>query len=112
VLRVLPWDGIGYRCVLDGSNAVGVYSKQIEYYDHDLVNFNKEVPPKFWHNSKHRHLFPNLHTYIRMIRFGESISEAIQSLNLTSAKYSAEVYERRHMENLGISPIPRIGGAA
>jgi hypothetical protein len=79
VREVLPWDGVGYP-VLVCNGAYGQHRALERYYDVDLAAFNREVPRNFWHKPENRR-FPNVHTWLRMQRYGESIEVAVQNLN-------------------------------
>ena len=39
--------------------------------DHDLANFNKEIPEGFWASRENNRLYPNVHAFVRFNRFGE-----------------------------------------
>lgn len=84
VAEVGDWDGLGYPVKCYANN----YLKPTQlnsYYDFDLCDFLREVPKNFWHypgSSK----YPNVHTWIREQRFGETVSEAIKYLNFASIK--------------------------
>jgi hypothetical protein len=76
------WDGVGFPVVL----RTNTYPSGHEtYYDVDLAAFRREIPNDFWHNPKHKK-FPNVHTWLRMQRYGESMREAIVKMNLASSK--------------------------
>ncbi|MDT4870860.1 hypothetical protein FQZ97_1059570 [compost metagenome] len=79
VHAVLPWDGAGYP-VLVWNNAFGAPRALERYYDVDLADFNREIPRGFWHNPANRR-FPNVHTWLRIQRYGESIEAAAHHLN-------------------------------
>jgi hypothetical protein len=82
VHQVLPWDGVGYPVEL--WNGLYGSSRALEtYYDFDLANFNREVPVRFWHDQANCDKYPNVHTYVRQMRFGESLEAAIRKLNFS-----------------------------
>ncbi|MCQ4271055.1 hypothetical protein NA655_08480 [Pseudomonas kuykendallii] len=84
VHQVLPWDGVGYPMQV-WNNAFGVHRALETYYDVDLANFNREIPRNFWHN--HSTLdYPNVHTWLRMQRYGETRAEAIRALNFVGIR--------------------------
>ncbi len=81
VKKIGEWDGIGFSVQLHTNTS----PPQIEtYYDFDLVDMDKEVPENFWHDPVNCALYPNVHTYLRVQRFGESIEQAIRHLNFFS----------------------------
>jgi len=82
VEEVRPWDGTGYP-VITRNNSYGPRAATEPYYDQDLCNFNRETPMRFWANPKNKK-YPNLHTYVRCKRFGETIEQAKQHLNFYS----------------------------
>ena len=80
VTAVGEWDGIGYPVAL----ATNSYPAGEEtYYDVDLACFLRELPEKFWHNQEHKK-YPNVHTWLRVQRYGETLREAILKLNFAS----------------------------
>lgn len=83
VVSVMPFDGAGYPVV---TVVNGFSSRLVEetYYDIDLANFQTEVPVDFWH-EKSNSIYPNVHTWLRMKRYGETIKEAILKLNFASS---------------------------
>ncbi len=84
VVEVHPWDGVGYPVDVR-PNCYGVHAKLERYYDADLANMQREVPYKFWQDPSNKK-YPNVHTYIRVQRFGESMAEAINHLNFVSSR--------------------------
>ena len=82
VTHVDKWDGIGYPVTLYSNSFP---PKKEIYYDFDLSDLNKDVPDKFWWNPENEK-YPNVHTYVRMQRFGESIEEAIIKMNLANTE--------------------------
>lgn len=83
VVKVLPFDGTGYP-VVTLENGFCNPSVEGTYYDIDLANFHKEIPADFWHD-KANSIYPNVHTWLRMKRYGETIKEAILRLNFASS---------------------------
>lgn len=83
VVRILPFDGIGYP-VVTAVNGFGRNPLEETYYDLDLANFLKEIPQGFWHKNENG-IYPNVHTWIRMKRYGETMREAITKLNFASS---------------------------
>ena len=70
VKKVHPFDGVGYPVEV----SYGGYHSRIEkYYDFDLCDMGKELPDKFWWNEENNKKYPNVHTYIREKRFGETV---------------------------------------
>jgi hypothetical protein len=72
VKEVGEWNGHGFPVTLkqnsfDGSTHV--------FLDSDLACFNREVPEDFWSDPKNNK-YPNVHTYVRMKRNGETLAEA------------------------------------
>lgn len=84
VHKVLPWDGVGYPVLL-WNNAYGKHRALERYYDADLADMNRELPERFWHNPENRK-YPNVHTYIRVQRFGESMEQAMKHLNFAGLR--------------------------
>ncbi|MCB5226220.1 hypothetical protein JAO78_005260 [Alishewanella sp. 16-MA] len=84
VIRTMPFDGIGYPVVI-AENGFGKKVIEETYYDIDLADFLKEVPADFWHKSENR-IYPNIHTWLRMKRYGETIKQAIYKLNFASSQ--------------------------
>lgn len=83
VVRILPFDGIGYP-VITAVNGFNKNPKEEIYYDIDLADFLKEIPAGFWHKAENN-IYPNVHTWIRMKRYGETMREAITKLNFASS---------------------------
>ena len=77
VHSVGEWDGVGYPVTVYGH---GWDDKKEVYYDVDLADFNKEIPPRFWHDPANKK-YPNVHTWLRMQRYGESFEQAVSHLN-------------------------------
>lgn len=80
VHEVGAWDGVGYP-VSCWNNAYGKHKATERYYDFDLANFNRDVPRDFWHHASNRAKYPNVHTWMREQRFGETVAEAMRKLN-------------------------------
>lgn len=87
VKSVGEFDGIGFPVIVN-NGAYGKYNRDLNYYDTELSDFLIDVPPNFWHD-KTNEKYPNVHTYVRTNRYGESISEAINTLNFQSFKKRA-----------------------
>lgn len=83
VREVLPWDGVGYPVLVD-NGAFGKYHALEKFYDADLAAMLREVPARFWSMPESAG-YPNVHTWIRRQRFGESMEEAIAQLNFVMA---------------------------
>ena len=79
VVEVHPWDGVGYPVDVR-PNTFGRADERERYYDADLANMQREVPAKFWHAPANRK-YPNVHTFIRVQRFGETLEQAVRHLN-------------------------------
>jgi hypothetical protein len=77
VKNVYEFDGVGYPVDVH-NNSYGVHAALERYYDFDLVDFNRELPEHFWWNKENGKKYPNVHTYIREQRFGETVLEAIE----------------------------------
>lgn len=84
VYEVLPWDGVGYPVLL-WNNSYGKHRALERYYDADLADMNRELPERFWHSAENRK-YPNVHTYIRVQRFGESMEQAMRHLNFVGVR--------------------------
>lgn len=76
------WDGAGYPVTLFTNSFPS--QKENGFYDVDLSCFLREIPPRFWARPDVQH-YPNVHTWIRVQRYGESFEQAIRKLNLTLA---------------------------
>lgn len=87
IRNILPWDGVGYPVEV-WNGIYGSGSGLETYYDFDLANFYREVPDQFWWSEENCRKYPNVHTYVREKRFGESITEAIQKLNYAGINLS------------------------
>lgn len=86
--EVEAWDGIGYR-VQCWNNALGQHRALERYFhDFDLADVNREIPTGFWsHPGSAR--YPNVHTWIREQRFGETVAEAMRKLNFVGVRMPA-----------------------
>ena len=82
VKEILPFDGIGYPVKLYYRSLN--YGDDLCFYDFELSNFLKDVPKDFWHNPKNVNKYNNVHTYIRVKRYGETVEEAVKQLNFVS----------------------------
>jgi len=71
---VLDFDGVGYPVLLKPHSSNGISEL---YYDFDLVDMVSELPNNFWWSEHNKNKYPNVHTYFREQRFGESVHEAI-----------------------------------
>lgn len=70
---ILPWDGKGYPIVL--AECGWKVEDRILYhghYDFEWSNLRRDVPENFWHNPDRTWRYPNVHSYVREQRFGES----------------------------------------
>lgn len=86
VHNVGAWDGAGYP-VQCWNNSYPRRAEGACYYDFDLANFRREVPPGFWTLPGSKK-YPNVHTWVRVQRFGESLAEAVQRLNFATIRVS------------------------
>lgn len=70
VHEVLPWDGKGYPIVI---KTIGHFETLLYdgWYDHEWANLRREVPGQFWAMHGNEERYPNVHAYIRELRFGE-----------------------------------------
>jgi hypothetical protein len=92
VKEILPFDGTGYPVVLEAQsywfapNTLSIVKNDntVTYYDFELSNFLKDVPSNFWHDPENCRKYNNVHTYIRVKRYGETVEEAIKQLNFVS----------------------------
>jgi len=83
VTSIGAWDGVCYPVVVH-SGVYGGWGDPYETYcDVDLSDFNRDLPPRFWCIPGHTEKYPNVHTYVRVQRYGESIEEAITNLNFS-----------------------------
>jgi len=86
VKEVGLWDGTGYPVVVEQGGYYGPKPPLAICYDCDLAVMHKEYPANIWHDPENRRKYPNVHTYIRMKRFGETAEEAIRKLNFASTE--------------------------
>ena len=87
VKKIGEWDGVGYPVHL----YTNTYPPRIEtYYDYDLANIILDVPKGFWSDPANRIRYPNVHTYLRVRRFGETVEKAIRHLNFSSTRQFLE----------------------
>lgn len=91
VKEVGEWDGAGYLVTLY-DQGYGTPRGTLQYHDTDLANFLNEVPARFWHSAENRRRYPNVHTYVRMKRYGETTEQAIRAMNM----YSTEEWVKRY----------------
>lgn len=82
VAEIESWDGVGYPVRL-WTSGTGQHKTVDRFYDFDLANFVREIPRGFW-SMPGSDRYPNVHTWLRVQRFGESVSEAIEHLNFVS----------------------------
>lgn len=79
VHEVLPWDGVGYPIIIKT-----IDWRQTKFYrgwyDHEWVNFQREIPGRFWADHGNKIRYPNVHSYIREVRFGEHPSVMRQTM--------------------------------
>lgn len=95
VLDVGAWDSIGYPVTLE--DPIYMYCRERRpltqrIYDFDLCILREEYPPHIWHHEENRRRYPNVHTYVRTKRFGESIADAIRSLNFAHTEEWVKIY--------------------
>ena len=88
VHKVEPWDGVGYPVHL-WTNAYGSNRKTERYYDFDLADFEREIPNGFWSLPGSKK-YPNVHTWLREQRFGETVAEAMRHLNFYGVRNPAD----------------------
>lgn len=69
VKLVMPWNGAFYPIVLD-NGYMGSHTGTEIFSDHDLSDFQSEIPPKFWHTRSVED-WPNVHAWVRYKRYGE-----------------------------------------
>jgi hypothetical protein len=84
VHSVGKWDGVGYP-VQTWNNAYGKHRALETYYDFDLADFCSELPRNFWALPGSAR-YPNVHTWVREQRFGETVIEAMRHMNLVGVK--------------------------
>ncbi len=89
VKYVDEWDEIGYPVTLYRNTYCNPPEEEI-YYDIDLSDFKIDVPERFWCNPENKK-YPNVHTYVRMKRYGESLHEAVVKMNIS---HSSEVIRK------------------
>ncbi len=87
VREVLPWDGVGFPCVLtDHGNSNASMSHR--FYDTDLCNFQRELPEHFWHDPARAAKYPNVHAYVREQRYGEPVTVMLDRMRRAREGYS------------------------
>lgn len=85
VESVGAWDGIGYPIVLAGPPLPFLENVRVlGFYDHEWSSLREEVPD--WYDDPGHEPFPNIHSYVRWRRFGESpwVMREIMEINRTS----------------------------
>ncbi|MER9833380.1 hypothetical protein NKJ28_00185 [Mesorhizobium sp. M0145] len=94
VHEVLPWDGQGYPIVLAAHGWFPVQTRLYDgWYDFEWSNLRRDVPDHFWrHHSTDE--YPNLHSYVREQRFGES-PEIMRETMARNARLGAGVFPTR-----------------
>jgi hypothetical protein len=65
VKNVAEWDGTGYPVTVL-TNTLPADTET--YYDFDLANFNREIPPNFWHDPYNRDHYNNMDDFVRQQR--------------------------------------------
>jgi hypothetical protein len=81
VTQIFDWDGTGYPVIFEQR---WKERPSPTYYDFDLSNFLVDIPKDFWHDEEHCKRYNNVHTYVRMQRFGESVEQAVEHLNFVT----------------------------
>lgn len=95
VLQVDEWDRIGYPVTLEDACYMYCREKRTlaqRIYDFDLCILRDEYPPDIWWHEENRRRYPNVHTYVRTRRFGESVADAIRSLNFAHTEEWVKTY--------------------
>lgn len=80
VREVLPWDGVGFPCVLSSGGSTNANMAH-RFYDADLCNFRRELPERFWHDASRAVKYPNVHAYVREQRYGEPVTVMLAKMN-------------------------------
>lgn len=71
VKEVLPWDGVGYPCVVwDQGFHTPRRTMPEPIYDTDLCASLSEISNDFWSRHDYRE-YPNVHAWVREQRYGE-----------------------------------------
>lgn len=95
VLALGEWDRIGYPVTLEDPSYMYCAHRPalaVRIYDFDLCILREEYPSDIWRHAENVRRYPNVHTYVRTRRFGESVAEAIRSLNFAHADEWLRVY--------------------
>lgn len=72
VREIHEWDGIGYPVTLgDQGYHYPPRTMSHRFYDSDLSDMLVDVPKGFWHHKPNWARYPNVHAYIRELRYGE-----------------------------------------
>lgn len=87
VHQIHDWDGHGYPVEL-WNQGYGPHRATERYYDFDLANFNRELPPRFWSTHSMKEV-PNVHTWLRTQRFGETVAQAMDHLKFVGVRLPA-----------------------
>lgn len=72
VKEVHAWDGVGYPVTMSCQSFYRGRTMPDRFYDSDLCNFLKELPPRFWSDPDRCARYPNVHAYVREQRYGEN----------------------------------------
>jgi hypothetical protein len=86
VMEVGAWDGVGYPTLVEQGGCYARVIPSCVYYDHDLATLRNEYPADIWAHPENRRKYPNVQTYVRVHRFGETVEEAICHLNFTTTE--------------------------
>jgi hypothetical protein len=89
VTKVGEFDGMtGYQIKVDSRHQfpglVRAGFNPVVYSDLELADFSREVPKGFWHDQANVEKYPNVHTYVRTKRYGETVAQAIDNLSFFS----------------------------
>ncbi len=74
VRSIGDWDGLGFPVELHSQGFTEPASMAFRFYDFDLSNFNRDLPERFWWDQERVKKYPNVHAYVREVRFGEPVS--------------------------------------
>lgn len=72
VAAIDEWNGEFYPCLVDMGLPEWWPEKFLPFPDHDLCILREEYPRDFWHHQNNWDRYPNVHSFVRFKRFGES----------------------------------------
>ena len=83
--EIKPWDGVGYPITLTQGRQV-----REGFYDFEWSNLLRDVPNGFWGVPGNRERYPNVHAYVREVRFGEHPDVMRRQMAANAGRVSAD----------------------